>query len=99
MGRRELKNTSFGVGVSDEAAQSVPRDDRRKAFFQTTKGSDMRGTALALEHRPMATGAITNMVSNKSSYVQRTVALADRSWSTQVSEHGQKPFLDLRDNR
>lgn len=99
MGRRELKNTSFGVGVSSEAARSVPSDDRRKAFFQTTKGSDMRGMPLAVEHRPKATGAITNMVSSKGSYVQKSVALADRSWSTQFSEHGQKPFLDLGDNR
>lgn len=59
----------------------------------------MRGMPLAVEHRPKATGAITNMVSSKSSYVQKSVALADRSWSTQFSEHGQKPFLDLGDNR
>mmetsp|Transcript_113769 Transcript_113769/g.220782 ORF Transcript_113769/g.220782 Transcript_113769/m.220782 type:complete len:250 (-) Transcript_113769:112-861(-) len=99
MGCRELKNRSFGVCVSSEAAQSVPSDDRRRAFFQTTKGSDMRGMPLAVEHRPKSIGAIANMVSNKSSYMQKTVALADRSWSTQVTEHGQKPFLDLRDNR
>lgn len=99
MGRSCRKNLSFGVGVSPGAAQSVPSEARRRLGFQTTKGHDLQGLALAPEHRAGPSGAVANGVAGRLDYAARRAPLADRGFSTQVREHDEKPFLDFKENR